>query len=122
MKKYRLLVVLGLIALISLPPLDPYFDQFMSAQLLGQVPLLIGLGALLSIGFKGYKLQTSMALAWVVLSFGGGLFWMVPRSLDLAVDSNLIDGLMHLTLVVCGIGLGLSLPAIGPIGQIAAGI
>ncbi len=111
------------VALLMFPPLDPYLDDSMSRLMLIQFPLLFILGA---VGVRFSPLRLSWgpgnALGLLILGWGGVLFWMVPRSLDLAVAQEGIDFLAHLSLLISGAVLALSLPLLAFPVQIAAAI
>ncbi|MCC6348604.1 MAG: hypothetical protein IT347_03310 [Candidatus Eisenbacteria bacterium] len=90
------------------PPLDPYLDGVMVRVVLIQVPLLLVLGALV-----GRRTPDAAARRWdpagfTGLAFAAGalVFWMLPRSLDEAARSEVMDQLRHLSLLAAGFGLG----------------
>jgi len=114
---------LALTLAISIPPLDPYLDGDMTRLMLIQVPTLILLGVLLGplMGVK-FPMGQNFAFAGLILGLGLVMFWMIPRSLDLAVVDSRIDALMHLTLLAAGLMLRLSLPCLPLLIQMAAGI
>jgi len=110
-----------LTVLFSAPPIDPWIDHSMAAQMVIEIPVLILLGWL-----SGSKVAPSLTIPWsagtLVLCVGLVSFWMIPRSLDLAVSQPMVDLLMHFCLWVAGFGFAASLPRLGVITQTAIGI
>jgi len=112
---------LGLFVLLSIPLVDFYLDGDMALQMLVQIPLLILAGTLLT-GRFSHLLDPPKAFGLFILSLGVVFFWMIPRSLDLAVVGDGVDRLMHLCLFLAGLGLRTSLGPLNLMIRIAAGI
>lgn len=98
--------------LLALPPAGSYLAATMQRRLLIQIPSLLILGAL-----AGWRPAAAAQRPWrsgdlVALAFAVGalLFWMIPRSLDLAARSHLVDKALLLSLFAAGLALARSLP------------
>jgi len=117
----RLLILLAFAGIFTSAPLDPYLDADMSRQMLFQIPGLLALGALMAWRTTGLVSQPN-AFGLLILSLGLIFFWMVPRSLDLAVAYHFWDLPMHASLLLAGFGLRYSLSRLNLIFGIAAGI
>jgi hypothetical protein len=105
---------------LALTPLRDWLVSTMTGHMLGQIPMLVLAGFLLS------------ARVWVrpprsAFNPGGapGLLlgaavlttWMIPRALDLAVTSSLVAHVESASLLGCGLLLGRSWYRAGAIGQ-----
>ncbi len=111
------------LVLVILPPLDTYFDDSMTRLMLVQTPILVILGALVPSLFNlKRKLTAPWGLSLLFIALAMVMFWMTPRSLDLAVVEDQIDAFMHLTLLLSGFLLRLSLSSLPLLIQMATGI
>lgn len=105
--------------LMLLPPLRHVLEASMTAQMLVQIPLLIGVGLLLShavparwgaaaarydcAGVNGLLLATVVAA-----------FWMLPRSLDASITQTAFSAAKYLSIpLLIGLPFGLSWPRMG---------
>lgn len=99
--------------LLSMPPLAQWFSATMPRHQLLQVPALLVLGAVAAHGWARGR-PTRPAPEWepaiLVLALGAGVFWMVPRSLDLAASQMMADQLMHVSWFLAGAALSRTLP------------
>ena len=115
------------VLLVSWGPVDVFLEEDMARLMVVNVPLLllmgVGGGAILKPQFKGLeKIKPHWAFPGLLFSIGTILFWMIPRSLDLAVESNLVDALLHFSLIAAGGLLFLCLPHLPFFAQMAVGI
>jgi hypothetical protein len=110
----RRAAALAAACLLALPPADAYLAATMERRLLIHIPALLVLGALAGWRPAGrgaaprpWRPGDLAALAFAV---GAMLFWMVPRSLDLAARSHVVDKALHLSVFTVGLALARSLP------------
>jgi len=95
------------ILLVLFPTVDNYLDSSMTRHVLIQIPVLIFCGIAL-----GWKLKVRWTdidhngITSLIFFAGTLLFWMIPRSLDEAVTSNLLDQVMHMNMIIAGFVLG----------------
>lgn len=92
------LVFLALLA----PPVKHGLEASMTAQMLLQIPLLAGVGCLLSQALPARALAIVAEWNWrgitgLVLASVVGAFWMLPRTLDAAVTEPLIAAAKYLS-------------------------
>lgn len=118
-------VTLALALIVAAPPLDPWFDEVMLRNVLGQQPLLVVLGFLTGwrrdATFSSSRAR-SRALAALFNLTATLIFAMLPRTVDLTVSSGLADQVLHACLFVGGAALGRSFPDLGFAARGAAGI
>jgi hypothetical protein len=107
---------LGLLVLVSAPPLRGLFESRMTLHMLLQIPAL---------ALAGYLLAASLPVAarrWLQRCNAHGLsgwtyaslalaFWMLPRALDEAVESPAVAGAKLLVVLAAGLAIRLSLQA-----------
>jgi hypothetical protein len=114
-----LAVMLVVIAL--LPPARGWLEGSMARHMLLALPLLLGAGIVLGIPRTGADASPSpwnpAGIPGVVLALGCSAVLMVPRVLDLAVRSPLIDAGKAVLGVVAGAALARSWRALGTLGQ-----
>lgn len=80
-----------------------WFSQTMPRHQVLQLPLMIGLGALLGAGFPKATIRNpSWGVAALILVMGSWIFWMLPRSIDWAVLDSGFNRLMHANMVAAG--------------------
>ncbi len=97
--------------LLALPPADVFLDATMERRLLIQIPAILVLGALAGWpAGAAHRPWRSGDLAALAFAVGAMLFWMIPRSLDLAARSHLVDKALHLSVFAVGLALARSLP------------
>lgn len=101
--KSTLAAGLAALALVA-PPLNHFLAASMARHVLVQMPALVVLGFLLGRRIRGTRLSAAdpAGLAGLLCLVGAIAFWLLPRSLDLAVQSDLADQLMHLSLLGSG--------------------
>ncbi|MGH8455359.1 MAG: hypothetical protein ACRETW_15240 [Stenotrophobium sp.] len=96
----RIAVLLFLVLLA--PPVKHALEASMTAQMLVQIPLLVGVGLLLARSPPARFLAATGAwdyrgITGLVLVTLAAIFWMLPRSLDAAVTAPLIDVAKYLS-------------------------
>lgn len=117
----RIAIAAGL--LVALPPMSGALESTMTMHMLVQIPCLVLSGCILGTHLAS-RYQWSMAalrrFRWALLTLSTGTFavWMIPRLLDLAVQSGWIDLTKIASLVLLG-GLPLRLAWLhfGPVAR-----
>ncbi len=110
------IVAAALLLALASPPVRHLLQATMTAQMLVQIPLLVGAGALVrwqipesalaSIERWDYRGVTSVVLASTTAAF-----WMLPRLLDASVVEPMVDTAKYLTVpLFIGLPLALSWP------------
>lgn len=97
---------------LAAPPLDDWLDSAMPRLLLVEMPAWVALGWLAG------RRPKAMPRAWnphgltgLAFFLGALGFWMIPRSVDAIGASELVDQLMHASLLAGGAALASSAPA-----------
>jgi hypothetical protein len=107
--------------LLSVPPLGPLLKSSMTLHMLVQISAFVLLGALLG---RGWLRRMPAASVWartyrwpLLLTATATLMaWMIPRLLDLAVQSAAIDAAKAASLVLlAGLPLALAWAGLGPV-------
>jgi hypothetical protein len=104
---------------LLLPPLQRALESSMAMQMLVQIPLLIGAGYLLrdSVPARMAALierWNQHGISGLVLTTLVGAVWMLPRSLDAAVNEPWVAVAKFITVpLLIGLPLGLSWPHMG---------
>ncbi len=110
----------ALIALVSLvPPVRHALEASMTAQMLVQIPLLIGAGCLLApvvptrVPARIHAWNQG-GVAGLILATLVATFWMLPRSLDASISHPLMAAAKHLSVpLLIGLPFALSWPKMG---------
>lgn len=109
-----------MIAVVSLvPPIRHALEASMTAQMLGQIPLLIVAGALFAPAFSppllaGIHRWNQGGVAGLVLATLVTAFWMLPRSLDASTVRPLMAVAKYLSVpFLIGLPFALSWPRMG---------
>lgn len=108
-----------LFAILLLPPARHGLEGSMTAQMLVQIPLLIGVGWLLPAALprwlgEGIARWNQHGISSVVLASLAGMFWMLPRSLDAAVGEPWMAVAKFASVpLLIGLPLGLGWPRMG---------
>lgn len=115
----------GVAVLVALPPLAQWFSATMPRHQLIQLPVLLVLGAVAARRGRasasgGHPGDWGPAL--LTLAVGTVMFWMVPRSVDLAASNALADQLQHLSMFLAGAGFSRTLPPLSVVTRMALGI
>lgn len=128
---------LGILTLLTSPPLRHLLEGHLVTHLLLQIPLLAAAGALLGQALpdssdrqseKGQTRPGKARAAWSAWNAGGlpGLllalftaaFWMLPRSLDAALTEPAVAAAKFVSLpILLGLPLALSWPRLHPIAR-----
>ena len=109
--------------LIAAPPLSGMLESAMTTHMLVQIPLLTLCGWLLGGHLAGRcraQLAALSMLRWAFLILAAGTFavWMIPRLLDLAVQSAGIDVAKAMSLALLGgLPLRISWLHLGPVAR-----
>lgn len=108
----RPVLAFALAVVLAMPPQAQWFSATMPRHQLLQVPAMLLLGAVAAHGWR--RRRPGSAPAWdpaiLVLAVGAMMFWMVPRSLDLAASSTVADQLLHVSWFLAGAALSHALP------------
>lgn len=115
--KLRIALGVGLIVLALLPPVSSWLETSMTRHLLAQYPLLAGGGALLGSALARRYHTHSWTAAAALL---GGLlalsFWQIPRWVDAALASTMVDIVKAGSLILlAGLPLGWGWTLAGPV-------
>lgn len=106
----RIFWIIAVLATVS-APLDPFFDMSMSRHMLLQMPLLAGLGYMTCKLWPGVRLHDAAhAMSAITFAAGSLLFWMLPRSLDMAVGVAWVDQVMHANMLLAGWSVAAGIP------------
>ena len=108
-----------LFALLLLPPVRHAVEARMTAQMLLQLPLLVGVGCLLAPALPARA--RAWAAGWnhqgitgLLLASLAGAFWMLPRSLDASVSEPLVAAAKYLSVpLLIGLPFALGWPRMG---------
>lgn len=115
-----LLALLGWVVLAS-PPMVRYLEADLVGHMLVQLPALAGLGALLGLACRAraprwLERWNAGGIPGLLTAIGAGLFWMLPRSLDLALDHGWAELAKFVTVPgLVGLPLALSWPQLHPL-------
>lgn len=108
---------LGAIWLVLwLPPVGSWLTGTMTAHMLVQIPLFVVIGIRLG-GLQDCWIDAMRPYRWALLLLAGAtlMVWMIPRMLDLAVQSWTVDVAKAGTLTFAGMALRLAWQASGPV-------
>ncbi|KON82432.2 hypothetical protein PA01_09830 [Azoarcus sp. PA01] len=116
--------VLGaLYLLLAAPPLRTALEATMSGHMLVQIPLLAAIGfvacRLLPVAWQERLLDAGGgAVPYVVVAIFASSWWMLPRALDDALASPLVEAVKFISLPgLVGLPLALAWRRLGPIGR-----
>lgn len=111
--------------LLALPPCAQWFSATMPRHQLLQVPAMVVLGAIAARGLARWAMAR-VPRGWdaplLVVAIGTVMFWMIPRSVDLAASSMAADQVMHLSWFLAGGALAYTLPRAPVVARMALGI
>lgn len=123
MSRGRWLWLLGITAMLGVmvwvPAVRHALESSMTAQMLGQIPVLIAAGVLIAPAMSprllaGIDRWNQGGIAGLVLASLVAAFWMLPRSLDASTVHPLMAVAKHLTIpLLIGLPLALSWPRMG---------
>jgi hypothetical protein len=120
----RTLIWILTVLVLEAPPVDDWLDSLMPRLLLVEMPAWIALGWLVgarrpAVGTRAWNARGLTGLAFFLGALG---FWMIPRSVDAIGASEVVDQLMHASLLAGGAALASSMPAIPFVLRGALGI
>lgn len=108
---------------LTLPGMREALESSPPGHMLVQMPLLAWVGLMLGWAVPAAwqaQLQRAGVTAGglALLAVFTGLFWMVPRAMDLALESLAFEALKFVTLpLLLGLPLGVAWPRLGPVGR-----
>jgi hypothetical protein len=112
-----------LVLVLAASPLDTWLDRAMPRLLLVEMP------AWLALGWVAGSRMGARPNAWnpggltgLAFFLGALAFWTLPRSVDAIGASEVVDQLMHASLLAGGAGLALSVPSMPFVVRGALGI
>lgn len=112
---FAALAALGLLVLLA-PTVKHALEASMTAQMLLQLPLLVGVGALLARALPPGMLArdspwNQLGITGLVLASVASALWMLPRTLDASVTEPLVAAAKYLSLpLLVGLPFTLSWP------------
>ena len=110
-------------AALTLPGMREALESTPPGHMLVQMPLLAWVGVMLGWAVPPAWQNRLAGLglfpgALALLAVFTGLFWMVPRAMDLALEGLAMEALKFVTLpLLLGMPLGLAWPRLGPVGR-----
>lgn len=111
----RLRTGLGLAALVATLPFAGWWEAGLVRHVLGQIPLLVAAGVLLA-PRVGRPVSQPTAIAAILAAVFCIAFWMIPRWLDGAVNSRMVDVVKMASLVLlAGMPAGWAWPHLAPL-------
>ncbi len=112
-----------LIGILALPALRRLLEAQMATHMLVQIPLL-ALGGVLLASAIGARTRRSLepynehGLPGMLMVLIASSYWMLPRALDAALDSQTMELVKFLSLpLLVGLPLALSWARVGPVGR-----
>ncbi|MBW7867604.1 MAG: hypothetical protein H3C31_04670 [Brumimicrobium sp.] len=103
-RKNSIFIIIFLIALYFLTfPFNSWFGEIMMRHQIIQLPLSIILGLTFGFWFRTLKSPNpSVSISFLIVSTLTMIFWMIPRSIDMAVVFPYFNYLMVFSLVLVG--------------------
>lgn len=96
-----------------IPPVDLYFDGSMARHMVTQTVIYLLLGWAAGARTKGdFQPVDPAGLTGLAFLFGCLVFWMLPRSLDATLASELMDKAMHSSVLFAGFVVRKSVPRV----------
>ncbi len=115
----------GLALVLALPPVATWLSTTMPRHQLIQVPALLLLGVM-SVRWTTAQTPRQPPGEWdpalLILAIGGMIFWMIPRSVDLAASDRFADQLQHLSMFLAGIIFARTLSRLSVVAAMTLGI
>ncbi|WML38214.1 hypothetical protein RCG19_13375 [Neobacillus sp. OS1-2] len=106
--KRNILIGLGLVAILSIPQVRTSLVDTMIGQMIIQIPLLALAGYFLGSGFrKDDSEYNSLGIPGLLIVLFASIYWLLPRSLDAALNSSVFEILKYVTVPLL-IGLPLA--------------
>jgi len=97
--------------ILILPPVDNYLDSYMPFHYSVQLGGAIATGIMTGLSGSWFKkiITTKYTASSLLFFIGTITFWMIPRSMDLAVNNNFVDTVMFFNLYLASLLLGVTL-------------
>lgn len=102
-KKYIILILVTTTLFVVAVPLNEWMSKTMARHQLIELPIMFFGGII--IGKYGWKLSTKdnfVSVAKIIFVMFTLIFWMLPKSVDLAALNPLIDKIMNLHVFIAG--------------------
>ena len=97
------LIILLIPGLLSFP-LNEWLSTTMPRHQIIQLPAMFGAGLILEIYFSHFNIkETSWGIAILIFIMSSFVFWMLPNSIDSAVNNSTFNRIMHLNMFISGI-------------------
>ncbi len=98
------LIWLGVVTLMLCPQIDLFLDSTMSRHMVLQ-PLMFTFLGLLAGTKSDFDLGmfNVFGISGLIIFISNYIFWMLPRSLDLTLTSEILDKTCHISLIIGGI-------------------
>jgi hypothetical protein len=113
----------SIIALLAFPWMRQWMESAMIVHMLVQIPLLAAAGASMAMAVPGpWKARLASwngnGVSGILMAFGASTWWMVPRALDAALASPVMEVAKFVTLpLLVGAPLSLSWSRLGGMGR-----
>ncbi|NWQ44072.1 hypothetical protein MLOOGBEN_25640 [Bacillus sp. EB106-08-02-XG196] len=110
----RMFISLGMVLVLSIPPIRHGLEESMIGQMLIQIPLLALAGYILGIGLKKrmsllLSRYNHYGIPGLLIVFFANIYWILPRSIDAALNSALFETIKFITIpLLIGFPLALS--------------
>lgn len=110
----RITISLGLVLVLSIPPIRHGLEESMIGQMLIQIPLLAVAGYILGHGLRKrmsplLSRYNSNGIPGLLIVFYALIYWLLPRSIDSALNSTFFEMLKYITVpIMIGLPLALS--------------
>lgn len=96
------IIVILIFSLISFP-LNGWFSFTMPRHQILQLPAMFILGIILAISFSKISIKnTSYGITILIFILSSFIFWMLPRSVDLAIINPGFNRIMHVNMLIAG--------------------
>jgi hypothetical protein len=110
----RMVISLGLVLVLSIPPIRHGLEASMMGQMLIQIPLLALAGYILGIGLRKripplLSRYNQYGINGLLIVSFANIYWFLPRSIDAALNSAYFETLKYITVpLLIGFPLALS--------------
>lgn len=110
----RMIISLGLVLVLGIPPIRHGLEESMIGQMLIQIPLLALAGYILGIGLRKrmspfLSRYNQYGIPGLLIVFFVNIYWILPRSIDAALNSAFFETIKFITVpLLIGLPLALS--------------
>jgi hypothetical protein len=110
----RILICVGLVLALSIPQIRNGLEESMVGQMLIQLPLLALAGYILGMELRiripaVLSRYNSFGIPGLLIVFFAGTYWLLPRSIDAALESAFFEMMKYVTVpLLIGLPLALS--------------